>query len=100
MVLRKVIAEMCRVRVCLTTHIAVTPVDLGRRHADADGWPAAEQLRVNGLAGTVTALLGSGRDSSEVERELFGVLEGLALLRMREHAIEVMRAYAPANAGA
>lgn len=60
---------------------------------------AAEQLRADDLAGTVSALLGAGRDTSEAERELFGVLDGLALLRMREHAIEVMRGFASAAAG-
>ncbi|AWN49456.1 hypothetical protein DK419_26525 [Methylobacterium terrae] len=55
---------------------------------------AAEQLRADDLAGTVTALLGAGRDSGDAERELFGVLDGLALLRMRQHAIGVMRTYA------
>lgn len=60
----------------------------------------AEQLRANDLAGTVIALLGTRRDSGEVEQEIFDVLNGLALLRMREHAIEVMRTFAPATAGA
>lgn len=61
---------------------------------------AAEQLRANALAGTVTALLGAGRDSSAAEQELFGVLDRLALLRKREHTIEVMRAYAFTDAAA
>lgn len=61
---------------------------------------AAEQLRADDLAGTVAALLGAGGDSSQAEQQLFGVLDGLALLRMREHAIEVMRAYAFTDAAA
>ena len=61
---------------------------------------AAERRRADDLAGTVTALLRAGRDSSEAERELFGVLDWLALLRMRQHAIEVMRACAFTDAAA
>lgn len=74
------------------------PLDTMLRRVRAE--TAAEQRRANDLAGTVTALLGAGGDTSEAERELFDVLDGLALLRMREHAIEVMRAFAPATAEA
>ncbi|AWN37120.1 hypothetical protein [Methylobacterium radiodurans] len=61
---------------------------------------ASQQLRADGLAGKVTALLGAGRDCGEAERELFGVLDGLALLRMRAQAIEAMRGFAASPAEA
>ncbi len=61
---------------------------------------ASEQLCANGLAGTVKALLGTGRDGGEAERELYRVLDGLALLRAREHAIGVMCHFAFTNAAA
>lgn len=61
---------------------------------------ASEQLRANDLAVTVTSLLGTDRDGGEAERELYRVLDGLALLREREHAIEVMRNFASTTAAA
>ncbi len=61
---------------------------------------ASQRLRADDLAGKVTALLGSGRDCGEAERELFGVLDGLALLRMRAQAIEAMRGFAVTTAEA
>ncbi len=60
----------------------------------------SEQLRANDLAVTVKSLLGTGRDGGEAEREMYRVLDGLALLRAREHAIEVMRTYALTDAAA
>lgn len=54
----------------------------------------AGRLRANDLAEAVTFLLGEGRDSSQAERELFDALDRLTFLRMRQHAIEVMRGFA------
>ena len=64
------------------------PLDTMLRTVRAE--TASQKIRANDLAETVTALLRAGRDCREVKRELFGVLDGLALLRTREHAIEVM----------
>lgn len=64
------------------------PLDTMLRTVRAE--TASQKIRANDLAETVTALLRAGRDCREVKRELFGFLDGLALLRTREHAIEVM----------
>lgn len=74
------------------------PLDTMLRTVRAE--TASEQLRADDLTVTVMALVGTGRDGGEAERELFRALDGLALLRAREHAIGVMCHFAFTNAAA